>query len=145
MAVRNAQAHWEGTLKEGKGTLKTGSNAFGENGMQYNFTSRFEEGNGTNPEELIGAAHAGCFTMALNSALDRNGTLPNFVHTDAKVHIGKNEAGQFQILQIDLITEAEVPGLDNEVFQKIAEETKTGCIISRALNIPTVNLTATLK
>lgn len=142
MAIRNADARWEGTLKEGKGNLKLGSGAFDG---QYNFTSRFEEGTGTNPEELLGAAHAGCYSMALNASLERNGTVPNYVHTVAKVHIGKNDAGQTAITQVDLLVEADVPGLSNEDFQRIAEETKTGCIISRALNIPNMTLNATLK
>jgi lipoyl-dependent peroxiredoxin len=142
MAVRNADAHWAGTLKEGTGTLKLGSGAFEG---QYNFTSRFEEGTGTNPEELLGAAHAGCFTMALNAALERSGTTPNYVHTAAKVHIRKNDAGQNAIMEIELLVDADVPGLSNEDFQKVAEDTKTGCIISRALNVPTITLNATLK
>jgi lipoyl-dependent peroxiredoxin len=142
MAVRNADARWEGTLKEGKGNLKLGSGSF--NG-QYSFSSRFEEGTGTNPEELIAAAQAGCYSMQLNVMLERNNTLPNYVHTVAKVHLGKNDAGQNAITQIDLMVEASVPEISNDDFQRIATEAKAACLISRALNVPTVNLNATLK
>ena len=142
MAVRNADARWEGTLKEGKGNLKFGSGSFEG---QYSFSSRFEEGTGTNPEELIAAAQAGCYSMQLNVMLERNNTLPKYVHTVAKVHLGKNDAGQNAIMQIDLIVEASVPEISNEDFQRIATEAKAACLISRALNVPTVNLNASLK
>src|SRR5687767_1402755 len=112
MAVRTANARWEGTLKEGSGHLKLGSGAFEG---QYNFTSRFENGTGTNPEELIGAAHAGCFTMALNSALDRAGTPATYVQTTANVHLTKGDAGM-EISKLELTTEGAVPGFTQEQF-----------------------------
>jgi len=142
MAIRSADARWEGTLKEGKGTVALQSGSFEG---QYGFSSRFEEGTGTNPEELLGAAHAGCFSMALNVALERAGTTPNYVHTIAKVHLGKNADDQLAITKIDLIVEAEVPGLSDEDFQQFAEDTKNGCIISRAINVEEMTVTATLK
>ncbi len=142
MAIRTAQARWEGTLKQGAGNLKLGSGAYDG---QYNFSSRFEEGTGTNPEELIGAAHAGCYTMALNAALERNGTLPNYVQTNARVHLGKNANDQLAILKIELIVEASVPGISAEQFQKFAEDAKTGCIISRALNVEEMTLSVTFS
>jgi osmotically inducible protein OsmC len=143
MAVRNADARWEGTLKEGKGNLKLGSGSFDG---QYSFSSRFEEGTGTNPEELIAAAQAGCYSMQLNAMLERNGTVPNYVHTVAKVHLGKNDAGQNAITQIDLLVEADVPNISEEDFQKVATEAKAACLIARALGaVGNINLTATLK
>ena len=142
MAIRLADARWEGTLKEGKGTLKLHSGAFEG---QYSFSSRFEEGTGTNPEELLGAAHAGCYSMALNAALERNGTTPNYVHTIAKVHLGKNADDQLAVTQVDLIVEADVPNLSAEDFQTFAEDAKNTCIISRALNVDVMTLEATLK
>ena len=143
MAVRNADARWEGTLKEGKGNLKLGSGSFDG---QYSFSSRFEEGTGTNPEELIGAALAGCYSMQLNVMLERSGTLPKYVHSVAKVHLGKNDAGQNAITQIDLMVEADVPNISNEDFQKVVTDAKTACLISRALGaIPSININASLK
>ena len=142
MAIRSADARWEGTLKEGNGSLSLKSGAFEG---QYSFSSRFEEGTGTNPEELLGAAHAGCYSMALNAALERNGTTPNFVHTIAKVHMGKNAADALAITKIDLIVEADVPGLSAEDFQTFAEDAKANCIISRAINVEEMTLSATLK
>lgn len=142
MAVRNAEAEWNGSLKEGKGRLKLGSNAFDG---QYSFSSRFESGTGTNPEELIGAAHAGCFTMALSSGLGKAGFTPTRLHTTAKVHLGMVE-GAPTITQIDLDVTGEVPGLDAAAFTQHAEDAKKGCLVSRALaGVPTINLTATLR
>src|SRR5207237_2932832 len=117
MPIRNAEAVWEGDLQGGKGTMKFGSGAFEG---QYSFSSRFEEGTGTNPEELVAAAHAGCFSMALSGALGRNGHAPTRVHTTAKVHLEKQEAG-FRIPRIDLVTEAVVPGIDEATVQEVAE------------------------
>lgn len=142
MAIRSADARWEGTLKEGKGNIAVKSGAFEG---QYSFSSRFEEGTGTNPEELLGAAHAGCYTMALNVTLERNGTTPNFVQTIAKVHLGKNADDALAITKIELIVEAEVPDLSDEDFQTFAEDAKNNCIISRALNVGEVTVSATLK
>ena len=105
MAVRKAEAVWKGNLKDGSGRMKLGSGSFEG---AYSFSSRFEEGTGTNPEELLGAAHAGCYSMALNAALERNGTTPDYVHTIAKVHMGKDANDQLAVTKIDLIVEASV-------------------------------------
>jgi len=140
MAIRTAKAAWNGSLKEGDGTLALGSGAFEG---RYSFNSRFEEGAGTNPEELLGAAHAGCFSMALAAGLGRAGFAPKRVETVAKVHLGKTDAG-LAITRIDLETRAEVPGIDEATFQKHAEETKTGCIVSRALAAVETRLDAKL-
>ncbi len=129
MAIRSAEAVWEGELQGGKGTMRFGSGAFEG---QYSFTSRFEEGTGTNPEELIGAAHAGCFSMALAGALGRAGHPPTRIQTTAKVHLEKSDAG-FSITRSALTCEAEVAGVDDSAFQEAAEATRTGCIVSRAL------------
>lgn len=138
--VRSAEAEWNGDLKAGSGTMKLGSGAF-EGG--YSFRSRMEDGAGTNPEELIGAAHAGCFSMALSATLAGAGHTPRRVHTTAKVHFGPVEGG-FAISKIELRTEAEVPGLDNEAFQGYAEAAKNGCPVSKALAATPITLEATL-
>jgi len=140
MAVRSAKAQWDGTLKEGKGTMSLGSGAFQG---AYSFSSRFENGTGTNPEELIGAAHAGCFSMALAGALGRAGFTPRRVSTSAGVHIEPVEGG-FGITAIDLKTEADVPGIDDAKFQEIAEGAKKGCPVSKALAATRINLEAKL-
>ena len=142
MAVHGASAEWTGTLKEGAGKMRLGSGAFEG---PYSFVSRFETGPGTNPEELIGAAHAGCFSMALAAALGRAGHTPKSIRTTAKVHLGTSEAGP-TITRIDLEVEGEVPGIDAATFQQHAEGAKKGCVVSRALaGVPTVTLNATLK
>ena len=141
MAMRKAEAEWTGNLREGKGTVKLGSGAFQG---QYSFASRFESGTGTNPEELIGAAHAGCFSMALAGGLSRAGHVPHSVHTTARVHIEKGESG-FGITKIELECEARVPGVEEAKFQEIAEATnKTGCPVSKALAAVDISLTARL-
>src|SRR5436309_14688273 len=141
MAKRTASAVWEGTLREGKGRVKLGSGAFEG---QYSFTSRFEEGPGTNPEELIGAAHAGCFSMALSNILSEAGHAPDSVKTTAKVHL-RNVDGQPTIARIDLVTEGQVPGIDQQQFDPYADQAKEGCPVSRALAaVDEVTLTATL-
>ena len=140
MAVRSAEAVWEGSLQDGKGTMRFGSGAFEG---QYSFTSRFEEGTGTNPEELIAAAHAGCFSMALSGALGRAGHEPAKIETTAKVTLGKVE-DKFAITQSALTCAAEVPGIDDATFQKIAEDIRTGCIVSRALGGVEITLDAKL-
>src|SRR5918995_5307895 len=114
MPTRNAEAVWEGDLRGGKGTVKLGSGAYQG---AYSFQSRFESGTGTNPEELIAAAHAGCFSMALSHALSQAGHPPKRVHTTAKVHLEKSADG-FAIPRIDLVTEADVPGLDEAAFRQ---------------------------
>jgi lipoyl-dependent peroxiredoxin len=140
MPVRTAKAQWDGTLKEGKGTMSLGSGAFQG---AYSFNSRFESGTGTNPEELIGAAHAGCFSMALTAALGRGGFTPRRVSTSAAVHLEQAEGG-FAISAIDLTTEADVPGIDDLKFQEIAEGAKKGCPVSKALAGTKINLSAKL-
>src|SRR5437667_8254750 len=129
MATRSANAVWAGDLKGGKGTVKLGSGAFEG---AYSFSSRFEDGKGTNPEELIGAAHAGCFSMALAAGLGRAGFAPKRVATNAKVHLTKADAG-FKISKIELQTEAEVPNIDDKTFQEQAETAKKNCPVSQAL------------
>ncbi len=140
MPIRHAEAIWEGTLREGKGTMKFGSGAFEGS---YSYPSRFEEGEGTNPEELLGAAHAGCFSMAFSSALGRAGFTPVKIETEASVHLEKLEEG-FTVVRIDLAVEAEVPDIDENKFLEIAEGAKKNCPISRALNVPEINLKAKL-
>jgi lipoyl-dependent peroxiredoxin len=141
MPVRTADAEWKGNLREGQGTMKLGSGAFEGN---YSFGSRFEESKGSNPEELIAAAHAGCFSMALSAGLSRAGFTPTRVHTSAKVHIEQVEGG-FGITKIELNTEAEIPGIDNAAFQEQAEAAKKGCPVSKALaSVPDIQLNAKL-
>ena len=141
MPVRTADAQWEGSLQDGKGIMRLASGAYEG---QYSFSSRFEEGTGTNPEELIAAAHAGCFSMALSAALGRAGHNPNRVATTAKVHLEKGDSG-FRIAKIDLTTEADVPGIDDAAFQEIAETAKQTCPVSVALAGPEITLNATLS
>jgi len=138
MAIRNAEAIWEGNLQRGKGSMK-----FGSFEGAYSFSSRFEEGPGTNPEELLGAAHAGCYSMALSGSLGKAGYTPNQIVTHAKVHLGKvNE--QARITKIELETVAEVPGITLEQFREIAETVKTGCPVSAALSAVEITLSASL-
>ena len=141
MPTRTAEAEWKGNLAEGSGNLRVGSGAFDG---PYSFKSRFEEGeSATNPEELLGAAHAGCFTMALAAQLSRERIVPTRIHTEAKVKLEKvGEA--FTITRIDLETEAEVPGVDNEKFQKFANDAKQNCPLSKALAATEIHLTARL-
>jgi osmotically inducible protein OsmC len=140
MAVRFAQAVWEGTLREGKGTMKMASRAYEG---AYSFSSRFEEGTGTNPEELIAAAHAGCYSMALSADLGRAGYTPVRVETTAKVHLNKTDSG-FRITNIHLETTAEVPDIEKDAFQQIAEQAKKNCPVSQALAGPEITLDARL-
>lgn len=140
MAVRTANAVWNGTLKEGKGRMAFGSGAFEG---AYSFASRFEEGTGTNPEELIGAAHAGCFSMAFASGLTKAGFPPKRVSTTASVHLDKVGEG-FKITTVDLKTEAEVPGIDKAKFMEVAEGAKKNCPVSQALAGVAINLQAAL-
>ena len=141
MPVRKAHAQWEGRLRDGKGTMKFASGAFEG---AYSFASRFEEGGGTNPEELIAAAHAGCFSMAFANMLDEAGHPPERVRTTAAVAIERTEGG-FSITRSDLVTEARVPGIDEAAFQRIAEKAKAGCPVSRALKGVEISLEATLE
>src|SRR5688572_4061477 len=129
MPERKAEAVWEGDLRGGKGRIKLGSGAFEG---AYSFGTRFEAQPGTNPEELIGAAHAGCFSMALAATLGKAGFPPNRVHTTASVSLEKIGEG-FKITRILLDTTAEVPRIDEPTFRRYAEEAKNGCPVSQAL------------
>jgi osmotically inducible protein OsmC len=140
MAERIGSAVWEGTLKQGKGTVKLGSGAFEG---PYSFSSRFENGTGTNPEELIGAAEAGCFSMALSSNLEKAGHPAKRITTTAKVKL-EIVGGGPKITIIELNTEAEVPGMDDAKFQEQAELTKKNCPVSVALAGTEIKLTAKL-
>ena len=141
MPTRKAEAEWKGNLAEGSGRLKVGSGAFEG---PYSFKSRFEEGqSATNPEELLGAAHAGCFTMALIAQLSRAGIKPTRVHTEARVKLEK-VGDAFSITQIELINEAEVPGVDDAAFQKYATDAKENCPLSKALASTEIHLNAKL-
>lgn len=141
MPVRSAEAVWNDTLREGTGTMKMASGAYEG---QYSFSSRFEEGPGTNPEELIAAAHAGCFSMALAANLGNAGYSPQEVRTTANVHLTKGEEG-FAITRIHLVTEAAVPDIDEKAFLEQAEAAKKGCPVSLALgNVNEITLEARL-
>ena len=132
MPTRKAEATWEGNLKEGKGSMRLGSGAFEG---KYSFGTRFEDAPGSNPEELLGAAEAGCFSMALSAGLGRAGYEPRRVETKANVLLEKPDGG-FAITRIELTTRAEVPGISESEFARIAEETKTSCLVSRVLSVP---------
>ena len=140
MPVRKANAVWEGSLKEGHGTVALGSGAYEG---RYSFGSRFEEAGGTNPEELIGAAHAGCFSMALSAGLGRAGHTPTRVATSAKVHLEKVGEG-FKITRIQLQTEAAIPNITEAQFKEAAEAAKKGCPVSQALAGSQIELDAKL-
>jgi osmotically inducible protein OsmC len=140
MPTRTSSAEWSGGLRDGSGTMHLGSGAFDG---QYSFNSRFESGTGTNPEELVAAAHAGCFSMALSNALAQAGHPPTSVKTEAAVHFGKTDGG-FAITSIDLTTVGEVPGIDEAEFLQHAEAAKAGCPISKALAAVEINLSAKL-
>src|SRR5215217_4964318 len=141
MPTRKAEAEWKGNLAEGSGTLKVGSGAFEG---PYSFKSRFEEGqSATNPEELIGAAHAGCFTMALTAQLSRARITPTRIHTTAQVKLEKI-GDAFSITKIELETEAEIPDIDDATFQQHAQGAKEICPLSKALASTPISLTAKL-
>jgi osmotically inducible protein OsmC len=141
MAARNGSAEWKGDLQSGSGTVTVGDGIFEGN---YSFASRFEEGEGTNPEQLIAAAHAACFTMALSNALSTNGHPPDSVRTTARVQL-RNVEGAPTLTRIDLDTVGTVPGVDEQAFQGYAEQAKVQCPVSRALaGIPEIVLTAKL-
>ena len=142
MPIRKANAQWKGDLKSGRGTLNTETKTL--NNILFDAGSRFESGNTTNPEEILGAAHAGCYSMALANSLAKEGFKVNSITTDAKVHLEKTDAG-FTITKIELDTVGDVDGIDSDKFQKYAEQTKTGFPVSRALTGPMVVLTAKLK
>jgi len=141
MATRNGSAEWRGDLRGGGGDLTVGDGVFKG---AYSFSSRFEEGEGTNPEELIAAAHAACFSMALANIMAEHGHPAESVKTTAKVHLRAGDAGP-SIQQIDLETEGRVPGIDQQHFAEHAEEAKAGCPVSRALaGVDQINLSAKL-
>jgi len=137
MPIRTASAVWNGTLKEGQGRMKFGSGAFDG---AYSYASRFEEGPGTNPEELLGAAQAGCFSMYLAALLAEAGHPPKAIRTEATVHLGQGP----RITLIELETEAEVPGLDERTFQEKVDNAKQNCPVSMALSGPELRVNATL-
>lgn len=140
MPIRTARAQWNGSLRDGSGNMRFGGGAFDG---AYSFQSRFEEGDGTNPEELIAAAHAGCFSMALSGELGRAGYEPKRVSTEARVSLVKGDAG-FSIDRIELVTEVEAPGLSEDELQEKAEAAKAGCPVSRALAVADITVRAKL-
>jgi lipoyl-dependent peroxiredoxin len=141
MATRNGSAEWKGDLKGGSGKVKVGDGVFEGN---YSFSSRFEEGEGTNPEELLGAAHAGCFAMALSLALTEAEHPPESIQAEAKVHL-RIVDNLPTIAKIDLAVTGAVPDLDEQAFRSYAEKAKDGCVVSRALaGVPEVTLDARL-
>ena len=141
MPVRSASAEWSGDLPKGKGTIRSQTGAIDG---QYSFSSRFEEGTGTNPEELIAAAHAGCYSMALSNMLAQAGHTPTSVKTTARVHLEKVEGG-VGITRIELVCRATVPGLDAAGFQEHAQKAKVGCPVSKALSAVEIRLDASLE
>ncbi|QSG08468.1 OsmC family protein [Halapricum desulfuricans] len=138
MPTRNAEATWRGDLKSGSGDLALGSGVYEG---PYSFASRFEDGDATNPEELIGAAHAGCFVMALSNELDEAGYEPEQLHADAEVHL---DPEALEIDWIELTLEATIPDIDEDTFQEIAAGAKAGCPVSKALAGVDIRLDATL-
>src|SRR5690606_14071771 len=140
MPVRKADAVWTGTLKDGAGVMKLGSGAYDGS---YSFASRFEEGPGTNPEELIGAAHAGCFSMALSGELGRAGFTPTSIDTTATVDLRREDAG-YRIARVRLDCTAVVPGIDEATFAEKAEGAKVNCPVSKALGGVEIELDARL-
>lgn len=138
---RNASAVWKGGLKDGKGTISTDSGVLSD--TQYSFSTRFEDGKGTNPEELIAAAHAGCFSMALSGQLGQAGLTAESINTTASVTLEKTDAG-FTITKIHLAVKAKVPGADNQAFEKATNNAKAGCPVSRVLNAE-ITMDATLE
>ena len=141
--MAKADATWNGTLTEGNGTMRLDGGYEGP----YNFGSRFEDsGNGTNPEELIAGAHAGCFSMAFSGGLERAGFPPERIDTTATVNLRKKQGGGFEIHRIRLVSKARVPGISEEEFQKAAEAAKDGCPVSVALAaVETIEVEATLE
>jgi len=140
MPTRTADAEWSGGLMAGTGKMKLGSGAYEG---PFSFKSRMEEGTGTNPEELVGAAHAGCFSMQFAAMLEHAGFTPGKIHTAAKVFFGPDGPG-FSISKIELTTEGTVPGIDDAKFQEIAAGAKANCPVSKALAGTEITLSATL-
>jgi osmotically inducible protein OsmC len=139
MVTRVSTARWQGSIAESTGSIALGSGAYEG---PYSFLSRFEDGKGTNPEELIAAAHAGCFSMAFTHILEGAGYSPRSVETSAAVRLSAVGAG-FEITRIDLTTRADVPDIDEDDFAKLAEAAKTGCVVSKALAAVKITLEAT--
>lgn len=141
MATRNGSAEWKGDLKGGSGTVVVGEGAFEGS---YSFSSRFEEGEGTNPEELLAASHASCFAMALSNMLAEDGHVADSVRTQARVHLRPLD-GVPTVSRIELVVDGSVPGIDEETFRDYAQKAKEGCPISRALaGVPEIELSASL-
>jgi len=140
MPIRKAEAEWKGKVTDGKGHMKFGSGAFDG---PYSFQSRMMDGAGTNPEELLAAAHAGCFSMALSAQLTQAGLTPTRIHTAAGVHLDKVGDG-WGISTVDLVTEGEVPGIDQQTFQQHAETAKKNCPVSKLFAGAEITLKATL-
>jgi osmotically inducible protein OsmC len=140
MAIRKSDAEWHGGLMTGDGTMELGSGAFKG---PFSFKSRMENGTGTNPEELIAAAHAGCFSMQFSAMLEHAGFPPERVHTTAQVYFGPDGPG-FSISKIELTTEGTVPGIDDAQFQELAASAKANCPVSKALASVPITLQATL-
>jgi osmotically inducible protein OsmC len=138
---KTASAHWQGGIKDGKGTISTQSGVLKQS--PYGFNTRFEDGPGTNPEELIGAAHAGCFSMALSKELGDAGMTAESIDTQAEVTLDKADGG-FAITAVHLKLSAKIPGADREAFEKAVESAKTGCPVSKVLNAE-ITLEATLE
>ena len=138
---RKASAVWQGGLKDGKGTISTDSGVLAN--TQYSFSTRFEDGAGTNPEELIAAAHAGCYSMALSGQLGAAGLTAESINTTASVNLEKTDAG-FAITKVHLEVTAKVPGADQAAFDKATNNAKTGCPVSKLLNAE-ITMTATLE
>jgi osmotically inducible protein OsmC len=141
MPTRSADATWEGNLPDGNGTMKLKSGAYEG---AYSFRSRFEDGAGSNPEELIAAAHAGCFSMAFSNVLDEEGYDPESVETTAEVTLRMLENGP-AITKVHLTSTATVPGIDEDTFQELADAAKSGCPVSKALAGTEITLDATLE
>ena len=141
MNTRHSTAKWTGSLKEGSGHMKIGENAWEG---KFSFPSRFESADGTNPEELIGAAHAGCFSMALTASLGKAGYSPESVNTKATVHFGMVD-GAPTISKIELVTEADVADIEDAEFQEIAKGAKENCPVSKALAGTSIHLDAKLR
>ena len=141
MPSRTSDAEWHGTLREGRGHMRFGGGAYDG---AYTWASRFSDGGGTNPEELIAAAHAGCYAMALSGDLTKAGFPPDDIRASAEVHLDQVD-GRWTITAIDLTVGAEVPKIDQATFLKIAQGTVVGCPVSRALSAVKINLDATLK
>jgi osmotically inducible protein OsmC len=141
MATRNGSAEWRGTLQEGSGTITVGN---GVHTGPFSYKSRFEDADGTNPEELLAAAEAGCFSMALGNILGQAGHEPEYIRTSARCEL-RNVDGRPTITKVEVETEGKVPGLDEAGFREAAEQAKAGCVISRALaGVQEITLKATL-